>query len=127
MKLCPRQAKARYMNGCSDAQTLNHNSGCYVRFTAHGLDKNLKSRCLFMPSPFEEWWRGIKCYPCPSFCPLSKFGVRSITFERLHRFNLNGMLIYNIKTQVKFDLGYNPRGHPCPMDTFLVLSRVGLP
>jgi len=21
---------------------------------------------LFMPPPFEEWWRGIKCYPCPS-------------------------------------------------------------
>jgi len=20
---------------------------------------------LFMPPPFEEWWRGIKCYPCP--------------------------------------------------------------
>jgi len=19
---------------------------------------------LFMPPPFEEWWRGIKCYPC---------------------------------------------------------------
>ena len=21
---------------------------------------------IFMPLPFEEWWRGIKCYPCPS-------------------------------------------------------------
>ena len=50
---------------------------------------------IFMPPPFEEWWRGIKCYPCPcvrSFVrpcvrPLSKFGVRSITFERLHRFD----------------------------------------
>jgi len=31
--------------------------------------------------------------------PLSKFGVRSITF---------GMLIDNIKTQVEFDLGYKP-------------------
>jgi len=20
---------------------------------------------IFMPPPFEEWWRGIKCYPCP--------------------------------------------------------------
>jgi len=38
--------------------------------------------------------------------PLSKFGVRSITFERLHRFNSN--LVYNIKTQVEFDLGNNP-------------------
>ena len=46
---------------------------------------------VFMPPPFEEWWRGIKCYPCPcvrpSVRPLSKFGVRSITFERLHRFD----------------------------------------
>jgi len=40
----------------------------------------------------------------PCVRPLSKFGVRSITFERLHRFD---MLILNIKTQVKFDLGYN--------------------
>jgi len=46
-------------------------------------------KILFMPRPFEEWWRGIKCYPCPSVHLLSKFGVRSITFERLHRFNSN--------------------------------------
>ena len=58
----------------------------------------LKSRVVvFMPPPFEEWWRGIKCYPYPcvrscvrpsvraSVRPLSKFGVRSITFERLHQ------------------------------------------
>ena len=37
-------------------------------------------------------WRVIKCYPwqspvCPSVRP--KFGVRSIIFERLHRFNSN--------------------------------------
>jgi len=35
------------------------------------------------PLPFEEWRRGIKCYPCLcvrlSVRPLSKFGVRSIT------------------------------------------------
>ena len=40
---------------------------------------------FFMPPPFEEWWRGIKCYPCPcvraSIRPLSKFVVRSITFK----------------------------------------------
>ena len=51
------------------------------------------------------------------------------------------MLIYNIKTQVEFDLGYNPLifdgvmglfiknstfsgGHPCPMDTFLVFKHI---
>ena len=39
----------------------------------------------------------------PSVRPLSKFGVRSITIQ--FKF---GMLIYNIKTQVEFDLGYNP-------------------
>ena len=45
----------------------------------------------------------------PSVRPLSKFGVRSIAFERLHRFSSNlDLLIYNIKTQVKFNLGYNP-------------------
>ena len=43
----------------------------------------------------------------PSVRPI--FGVRLITFERLHHFQFKfGMLIYNIKTQVKFDLGYNP-------------------
>ena len=59
---------------------------------------------IFMPLPFEEWWRGIKCYPCPCVracvrpCvrPLSKFGVRSITFERLHRFNSNLVCWYII-------------------------------
>ena len=59
---------------------------------------------IFMPPPFEEWWRGIKCYPCPcvSSCvrssvrPLSKYGVRSITFERLHRFNSNLVCWYII-------------------------------
>ena len=53
------------------------------------------TRCVFsnatsfMPPQFEEWWRGIKCYPCPcvracvrpcvrpSVRPLSKFGVHS--------------------------------------------------
>ena len=71
---------------------------------------------VFMPTPFEEWWRGIKCYPCPCvrasvgacvrpseiWCPLNNFRkTASIEFKF-------GMLIYNIKTQVKFDLGYNP-------------------
>jgi len=54
---------------------------------------------LFMPPPFEEWWMGIKCYPCPcnaSVRPLSKFGVCSITFERLHRFNSNVVCWYII-------------------------------
>jgi len=72
---------------------------------------------IFMPPPFEEWWRGIKCYPCPcvrssvracmrasvikSWCQLNNFWkTASIQFKF-------GMLIYNIKTQVKFDLGYN--------------------
>ena len=57
---------------------------------------------FFMPPPFEEWWRGIKCYPCPCVCacvrpcvrPLSKFGVRSITFERLLRFHSNLVCLY---------------------------------
>ena len=24
---------------------------------------------VFMPPPFKEWWRGIKCYPCPCVRP----------------------------------------------------------
>ena len=68
-----------------------------------------------MPTLFEEWWRGIKCYPVracvracvrPSiikiWCPLNIFWkTASIQFKF-------GMLIYNIKTQVEFELGYNP-------------------
>jgi len=68
--------------------------------------------CVFMPSPFEEWWRGIKCYPCPCvracvrlseiWCPLNNlWKTASIQFKF-------GMLIYNINTQVKFDFGNNP-------------------
>ena len=60
-----------------------------------------------MSPPLEKWWRGIKCYPCsfvrpserPSeiCCPLHNFWkTASIQFKF-------GMLIYNIKTQVKFD------------------------
>jgi len=69
---------------------------------------------FFMPPPFEEWWRGIKCYRCPCvraserpsvikiWCPLNNFwNTASIQFKL-------GMLIYNIKTQVEFDLSYNP-------------------
>jgi len=41
--------------------------------------------------------------------PLSKFGVRSITFERLHQFYSNLVCGYIISKQmVMFDLGYNP-------------------
>jgi len=67
---------------------------------------------IFMPAPFKEWWRGIKCYPCPfvrpcvrpsvikMWCPLNNFWkTASIQFKF-------GMLMYNIKTQVEFDLGY---------------------
>jgi len=69
------------------------------------LYKSYTNRRIFMPPPFEEWWRGIKCYPCPcvrvpcvrpSVRPLSKFGVRSITFERLHPFNSNLVCWYII-------------------------------
>jgi len=65
-----------------------------------------------MPPPFEEWWRGIKCYPClcvrssvrPSeiWCLLNNFWKTALIQFKF------GMFIYNIKTQVKFDLGYNP-------------------
>ena len=59
---------------------------------------------VFYAPPFKEWWRGIKCYPSPCMrssvrpCvrPLSKFGVRSITFEILHRFNSNMVCGYII-------------------------------
>jgi len=63
-----------------------------------------------MPPPFEEWWRGIKCYPCPCvrpsvikiWCPLNNiWKTASIQIKF-------GMLIYNIKTHVEFDFGYNP-------------------
>jgi len=74
---------------------------------------------FFMSPPFEEWGRGMKCYPCPCvrasvracvrpsvikiWCPLNYFWkTASIQFKF-------GMVKYkNIKTQVKFDLGYNP-------------------
>jgi len=69
---------------------------------------------FFKPPPFEEWWRGIKCYPCPCvrssvrpsvikiWCPLNnlwKTASIQIKFS---------MLKYIIKTQIKFHLGYNP-------------------
>jgi len=67
------------------------------------------SRIVFMPPSFEEWWRGIKCYPCPcvhaSVRPLSKFGVRSITFERLHRFNSNLVCLYIISKHQSSSFG----------------------
>jgi len=98
-----------------------------------------------MPPPFEEWWRGIKCYPCPcvrasvraSDGPLSKFGVRSITLERLHRFNSNLVCLYIISKHRSSSIWVTihyfftelwafykniKRGHPCPMDTFLVIT-----
>jgi len=66
-----------------------------------------------MPPPFEEWWRGINCYPCPCvrasvrpsvikiWCPLNYFRKTVLIQFKF------GMLINNIKTQVEFDLGYN--------------------
>jgi len=80
--------------------------------------KEKKVIFVFMPPPFEEWWRGIKCYPCPCvrpcvcacvrpsvikiWCPLNNFWkTASIQFKF-------DMLIYNIKTQVEFNLGDNP-------------------
>ena len=65
---------------------------------------------FFMTPPFKEWWRGIKGYPCQCvrlsvikiWCPLNNFWkTASIQFKF-------GMLIYNIKTQIEFDFGYNP-------------------
>jgi len=55
---------------------------------------------------YSVWWSSIKCYVRPSvikiWCPLNNFWkTASIPF-------IFGMLIYNIKTQVEFDLGYNP-------------------
>ena len=60
---------------------------------------------IFMPPPFEEWCRGIKCYPCPCVRTCVRLSVRpsvikswclSITFERLHRFNSNLVCWYII-------------------------------
>jgi len=48
-----------------------------------------------------ELWAFIKTYH-KNWCPFNNFWkTASIRF-------IFGMLIYNIKTQVKFDLGYNP-------------------
>ena len=60
---------------------------------------------LFMPPPFEEWWRGIKCPVRPSiikiWCPLNNFWKTAFIQFKF------GMLIYHIETQVEFDFGYN--------------------
>jgi len=67
---------------------------------------------VFMSPQFEEWWRGIKCYPCLCVRACVRACVRpSVRYQNLvsakqHQFKC-GMLIYNIKTQVEFDLGYN--------------------
>jgi len=66
-----------------------------------------------MPLPFKEWWRGIKCYPCPCMRPCVRASVIKIwcTLDNFWKtawiWFILGMLIYNIKTQVEFDLGYN--------------------
>ena len=55
-------------------------------------DNAHKDLYIFMPPPFEEGVEGHYVLPLcvrPCVRPLSKFGVRSITFERLHRFNSN--------------------------------------
>jgi len=31
---------------------------------------------VFMPPPFEEWWRGIKCYPCLCVRPCVRLCIR---------------------------------------------------
>jgi len=42
-------------------------------------------------------------------CVCPKFDVRSKTFKKTASIHFKfGMLIYNMKTQVKYDLGYNP-------------------
>ena len=40
----------------------------FYLFTFGTLDK-IFSRGLFMPSPFEEWWKGHIVVPCPLFRP----------------------------------------------------------
>jgi len=69
-------------------------------FWSYFVTIGLQFYMCFMSPPFEEWWRGSKCYPCPcvraSVRPLSKVGVRSITVERLHRFNSNLVCWYVI-------------------------------
>jgi len=69
-----------------------------------------------MPPPFVGG--GIKCYPCPCVCSFVRPSVRlSVTkiwcplnnFWKTSWIQFKyGTLIYNIKTQVKFDLGFNP-------------------
>ena len=105
--------------------TILASSGLIVRSKSYSPQKGrvYNSTCMWcfvfiMPPPFEEWWRGIKCYPCPCvrpsvhpsvcasvikiWCLLNNFWkTASIQFKF-------GMLIYNIKTQVEFDLSYNP-------------------
>jgi len=85
----------RYSAG-SNITRVGHGSCSYFYQNVHkqsNIHIFVQLFWIIMPPPFEEWWRGIKCYPCPCVCacvrPLSKFGVRSITFERLHRFNSN--------------------------------------
>ena len=60
-------------------------------------------KVIFMPPPFEEVLPlSVHSFVRPSeiWCLLNNFWKKvSIKF---------GMLIYNIKTQVKFDFGYNP-------------------
>jgi len=91
----------------------------YVTFKSYlSYDRGILFLNIFMPPPFKEWWRGIKCYPCPCVSPCVRASVRPSLIKigcplnnfwktALIQFKF-GMLIYNIKTQVEFDLGYNP-------------------
>jgi len=59
-----------------------------------------------MPPPFEERWRGIKCYPCPYVCPsVIKIWCPLNNFWKTAsiQFKFGMLIVYNIKTQVKFE------------------------
>ena len=87
LQLFKRGLKTRAVEEVEDEEKLELEATEIMRDDDRSLTG--QAPLLFMPPPFEEWWRGVKCYPCLSVRPLSKFGVRSITFERLNRFNSN--------------------------------------
>jgi len=69
----------------------------------YNIKTQVKLDLGYNPLIFDGLWAFYKKHS-------TKIGVRSITFETTESIRfIFGMLIYNFKTQVKFDLGYNPQ------------------
>ena len=66
----------RALGRSPEEKIKGHSGAMHLQMTTNVVHQISRLQLIFMPPPLEEWWRSIKCYPCPCMRAFVRVCVR---------------------------------------------------